>query len=64
MVEPGLVTLAKIVGTLLFAMGVVVIGAALSLLIPRVRPARLSATEDILETFSPFEPLDVDPARL
>jgi EmrB/QacA subfamily drug resistance transporter len=49
---------------LLFAMAVVVIGAALSLLIPRVRPARLSATEELLETFSPFEPLDIDPARL
>jgi hypothetical protein len=49
---------------LLFAMGVVLVGAALSLLIPRGRPARRSATEEILEMLPPFEPMDVDPARI
>ena len=49
---------------LLFAMGVVFIGALLSLLIPRVRPAAKSQEEQSLETFQPFEPMDVDAAHL
>ncbi len=49
---------------LLFAMGVVLIGAALSLLIPRVPPTPLTPTEELLETFSPLEPMNIDPAQL
>jgi hypothetical protein len=49
---------------LLFAMGVVFIGALLSLLIPRVRPPAKSAVEQFIDGFEPFEPMDIDPARL
>ena len=50
---------------LLFAMAVVFIGALLSTLIPRVRPSvSKSTTEEIIETFEAFEPMDIDAARL
>jgi EmrB/QacA subfamily drug resistance transporter len=49
---------------LLFAMGVVFTGALLSLLIPRVRPVRRTVAERVIDTFEPFEPMDVDAARL
>lgn len=49
---------------LLFAMCVVLVGAALSLLIPRVPPVPVSAAEELLETFAPVEPMNVDPAQL
>jgi EmrB/QacA subfamily drug resistance transporter len=50
---------------LLFAMGVVFIGALLSTLIPRIRPSVIkSASEVTIETFEAFEPMDIDAARL
>ena len=49
---------------LLFATVVVFIGGMLSLLIPRVRPRAKSREAGIVDTFEPFEPMDVDPARL
>lgn len=49
---------------LLFAFGVVITGAALSLLIPRVPPASKSTAEQLIETFEAIEPVDVDVARL
>ena len=48
---------------LLFAMGVVFIGAMLSLLIPRTRPATPEGVPVVAE-FEAFEPEDVDPALL
>jgi EmrB/QacA subfamily drug resistance transporter len=48
---------------LLFAMAVVLIGAMLSLLIPRIRPSPKTTVEEIIETFEAFEPMDID-ARL
>lgn len=53
---------------LLFALAVVFIGALLSLLIPRVAPPAKTTDSGverkIVDTFEPFEPMDVDPARL
>ena len=49
---------------LLFAVGVVFIGAMLSLLLPRTPPPARTRAEEIVDTFEPFEPMDVDPARL
>lgn len=49
---------------LCFALGVVVIGALLSLLIPRVPPVSKAPMEEIIETFEAFEPMDVDAAHL
>jgi EmrB/QacA subfamily drug resistance transporter len=49
---------------LLFALGVVMIGAVLSLLIPRASPVPKTVTEEIIETFEAFEPMDIDAARL
>ena len=48
---------------LFFALVVVVVGAMLSLLIPRVKPAVKGATEQFVETFAAFEPMDVNAAR-
>jgi len=49
---------------LLFATAVVFIGGLLSLLIPRVRPRPRTVEQEIVDTFEPFEPMDVGPARL
>jgi hypothetical protein len=49
---------------LFFAFVVVIIGAGLSLLIPRVKPAAKTRTEEIIGTFEAFEPMDPDPALL
>lgn len=50
---------------LLFAMGVVFIGALLSTLIPRIRPSVIKSTSEVtIETFEAFEPMDIDAARL
>lgn len=58
----SLATAARI--ALLFSMGVIFTGALLSMLIPRVRPVRRGAAAKVVDTFEPFEPVDVDAARL
>jgi len=42
---------------LLFAVGVVFIGAMLSLLLPRTRPPAKTVAAEIVDTFEPFEPV-------
>jgi EmrB/QacA subfamily drug resistance transporter len=48
---------------LLFAVGVVFIGAMLSLLLPRTRPPAKTIEEEIVDTFEPFEPILVTRER-
>ena len=63
----AIVTQALADGTrvaLLFATCVVLMGAMLSLLIPRVRPPASGGTLEVIQLFEAFEPEDVDPALL
>jgi EmrB/QacA subfamily drug resistance transporter len=46
------------------AMGLVLLGAILSLLIPRVRPQPKTTEATIVDTFEPFEPMNVDTSRI
>jgi EmrB/QacA subfamily drug resistance transporter len=45
---------------LVFAAAVVFIGALLSFLIPKVRSARRSPAAEVVDTFEPLDPIDVD----
>jgi EmrB/QacA subfamily drug resistance transporter len=45
---------------LVFAAGVVFAGALLSFLIPLVRPPRRTGASEVIETFEPLDPLEVD----
>jgi EmrB/QacA subfamily drug resistance transporter len=49
---------------LVFATGVVFAGALFSFLIPVVRPTPRSGASEVVETFEPFEPMEVDRALL
>jgi hypothetical protein len=49
---------------LFFASGLVFLGAAVSILIPRIGPPAANEQAEILDTFEAFEPIDPDPAAI